>query len=69
MQNVSIYTMSDSETAEISMSQILNTASTIDVLLSPTQPPPQPSFRIAGFGKGYVLHVAPDFDAPFELEE
>jgi hypothetical protein len=68
MQNIGIY-IDDSGIVEISMSQVLNAASTIDLLLPSTQPPPHPLPRIAGLGKGYVLHVAPDFDAPFEFKK
>lgn len=51
-----------------SMSQNLNGASKIDIAQVSTQGPDLPlSYRTPGAGKGLVLEVAPDFDAPLEF--
>jgi hypothetical protein len=51
-----------------SLSQNLNMASKIDLVIPTTQSlPPLP--RTAVGAKDYILHVAPDFDATFEFAE
>jgi hypothetical protein len=51
----------------VSLSQNLNTASKIDIVVLTTQPPGLILPRIPGSGKEYIVEVAPDFDAPLEL--
>ena len=51
-----------------SLSQILNTASNIDIVLPTTQYQGLPEApRIPGFGKEHILYIAPDFNAPVEF--
>jgi hypothetical protein len=53
----------------VSLSQILNAASKIDIVLSDTQSVAQQFTRMPGSGKEYILDVAPDFDAPLQIGE
>ncbi len=53
-----------------SVSQNVNAASKIDLVLPSTQnPDPFTLPRIAGTGKEFIVHVSPDFDAPFDFGE
>lgn len=52
----------------MSLSQNLNMASKIDIVPILTQAYNAP-VRVAGFGKGYIVDVAPDFDATLEFGE
>lgn len=65
MQN-SIMNISN-ESPCVSLNQNLTTASKIDILLVTTQNPVLQLPRIPGSGKEYIVEVAADFDAPFEL--
>lgn len=49
-----------------STSQNLNAASKTDMVLPSTQVQVLPP-RIPGFGKDFILHVAPDFDDSLEF--
>ena len=52
-----------------SLSQNLNTASKIDMVIPTTQTPDLLTApRIPGSGKDYIVQVAHDFDATFEFE-
>ncbi len=50
-----------------SLSQNFNTASKIDIVLPTSQTQDLQLPRIPGLGKEYIVHVAPDFDAPVEF--
>jgi len=64
-------TMSDGQFVSLtSTSQNMNAASKTDMIVLSTQAqalPPSPAVRIPGMGKAYILHVAPDFDAPVDF--
>lgn len=62
LNNISMYV------ALTSTSQNLNAASKIDMVIPTTQEPDVfTSPMVPGFGKDYVIEVAPDFDEPFEF--
>ena len=51
-----------------SLSQNWNAASKVDMVFPTTQSPDMLTLpRIPGSGKEYIVHVASDFDAPFEF--
>jgi hypothetical protein len=53
-----------------STSQYQNASSKTDIVLLSTQAQVLPTTpRIPGLGKDYIVHVAPDFDAPLDLPQ
>ena len=69
MQNFTVDVNQGLCTPLTSLSQNLNAASKIDIVLLTTQFVDAQMFsRIPGAGKEYIVQVAPDFDEPMDLD-